>query len=220
MFFCFFLFGISVLSAQSDFETFGETGVAFDKKFSNNFKMNYAARTRYFLYKDDDFTFENRQIDLVTFSTFNLNYNKSLSFGIQYRFRENFDGGSNELRLTQQYNYTKKNQSWRYGHRVRTEQRIFDNQTIFRQRYRFTMDRALNGEQLDIGETYLILSMEGLLSLTELSKPEIDHRTTAQIGFQFSEKTKIQLGLEYRFEALNIKTEEKLFVVSGLIVKL
>mgnify|MGYP001045528687 CR=1 FL=1 len=206
--------------AQHNFETFGETGLVFNKKFSNSFKMNYALRTRYFLYKEQDFFLENRQIDLVTFSTFNLNYNKSLSLGVQYRFRENFDGASNELRLTQQYNFIKKNLFWRFGHRFRLEQRIFTNNAIFRQRYRFTVDRPLNGEQLDVGEAYIILSMEGLLSLTTLSAPEIDHRTTTQLGFQLTERTKIQLGFEYRFEKFNINTEEKLFILTGLIYKL
>lgn len=214
------LFTASYCFAQSNFESLGESGVAFNKKFSNNFKMNYATKARYFLYKNNGFNFENRQIDLLTFSTLNLNYNKSISIGVQYRFRENFGGKSNELRLTQQYNYTKKNLIWRFGHRVRAEQRIFNDVIIFRQRYRFAMDRALNGEQINVGEGYIVVSMEGLLSISKTSHPEFDHRTTTQIGIQVSEKMKLQLGVQYRFEAFNIAAEEKLFLLSGLIVKL
>ena len=91
--------------------------------------------------------------------------------------------------------------------------------TILRSRYRFALDFPLNGEKLDVGETYFITSMEALLSKGKNIKLEIDQRTTLQIGWLFSEKLKFQLGLEYRFEALNISNEEKFFILTSLIIK-
>ncbi|SHG91140.1 DUF2490 domain-containing protein [Winogradskyella jejuensis] len=207
------------LFSQNSFETLGETGFALNHKISDAYKINFSARSRYYLYQDDSFSFQNRQLDIVHFSTLNLDYNHSLSLGIQYRFRESFDGGANELRLTQQFNYTKTNQALRFGHRVRFEQRIFDQLTILRSRYRLALDFPLNGEKLDIGESYLVTSMEVLLSNSRKIAPELDHRTTGQIGWLISEKSKIQFGLEYRFEALNIKAEEKLFILTSFILK-
>ena len=206
--------------AQSDFEGLGESSFAVNKQVSSQYKYNFAIRSRYFFYQDDAFNFENRQIDLVHFSTLNLDYNHSVSLGIQYRFREGIDGGSNELRLTQQFNYTKKDGALRFGHRARIEQRIFEDFTILRGRYRFAIDSPLNGEKLDIGEGYIVASMEALISLSEAIKPELDHRTTAQIGWLISESLKLQVGLEYRFEAFNITTEEKLFVLTSAILKI
>ena len=207
-------------SAQSNFEGLGESSFALNKRFSSHYKFNFALRSRYFLYQDDALAFENRQLDFVHFSTLNLDYNHALSFGVQYRLRESIDGGSNELRLTQQFNYTKKNNALRFGHRVRFEQRILDVLTIFRSRYRFALDFPLNGEKLDVGEGYLITAMEGLLSIGAKIKPELDHRTTAHMGWLVSETLKFQLGLEYRFEAFNIDPEEKLFILTSAILKI
>ncbi len=213
-----YFYGLALFS-QNNFEGLGETGFAINHKVNSDYKINFSVRSRYYLYLDDDLNFENRQLDVVHFSTLNLDYNHSLSLGIQYRIRESIDGGSNELRLTQQFNYTKKNQALRFGHRVRFEQRILDELTILRTRYRFALDFPLNGEKLDVGESYLVTSMEALLSKSKKMKPELDHRTTAQIGWLFSEQLKFQIGMEYRFEVFNIETEEKLFILTSLILK-
>lgn len=207
------------IKAQENFTGLGETAFSLNHMVSDNYKTNFALRSRYFLYKDKNLDFENRQLDFVHFSTLNLDYNHSISFGIQYRIRESIDGGSNELRLTQQFNYTKKNEALRFGHRFRLEQRILSDLTILRSRYRFALDFPLNGVKLDVGEAYLILSMEALLSQGETIKPELDHRTTGNIGWAISKKSKIQVGLEYRFEAFNNKTEHLLFFLSSLILK-
>ncbi|WP_299366084.1 DUF2490 domain-containing protein [Winogradskyella sp.] len=207
------------LFSQSNFESLGESTFALNKRFSSHYKFNFALRSRYYMYRDDAISFENRQLDLVHFSTFNLDYNNAISLGVQYRLRESIDGGSNELRLTQQFNYTKKNHALRFGHRVRLEQRILDELTILRSRYRLAVDFPLNGEKLNVGEGYLVTSIEGLLSLAEKLNPELDYRTTTQIGWLISETLKLQLGLEYRFEVFNIDTEEKLFFLTSVIFK-
>lgn len=225
--FCFRYIAISVIVllssiafAQDDFETLGETEFAINHKATSAYKMNFSLRSRYYMYQYAALTFEFRQIDLVHFSSFNLDYNHSLSLGVQYRLREAIDGGSNELRLTQQFNYTKQNMALRFGHRVRVEQRILNNLTILRTRYRLALDFPLNGEKLDVGESYLVTSVEALLSISDKIKPELDQRTTAQIGWLFTEKLRLQLGLEYRFEAFNIGTEQRLFVLSSVILKI
>ena len=216
-----FLFlNCSNLFSQDNFASLGESSLALNHKVSNNYKINFALRYRYFLFKNNDFDFENRQLDFVHFSTFSLNQRNSLSLGIQYRNRTFIDGGSDELRITQQYNNTKRLQVIRLGHRFRLEQRILENLTIIRSRYRLALDFPLNGQKLDINESYLIIAVEGLLSNSNKIKPEIDFRTTSQIGWLVSERSKIQLGLEYRLEALNIKTIHLLFITTSFIYKL
>ena len=66
----------------------------------------------------------------------------------------------------------------------------------------------------------MITSMELLNSLNKLSAPEIDHRTTVQLGWLLSKKLKFQIGAEYRFEALNISIEQKLFILTTGILKI
>ncbi len=214
------LLGLNIVFTQSDFESLGETAFALNTNISSDYKINFALRSRYYLYQDEAFNFENRQIDLVHFSTFNFDYNRSVSFGLQYRFRESIDGGSDELRLTQQFNYTKKREGLRFGHRTRIEQRILNHFTIFRTRYRFALDFPLKGQKLDINEAYFIGSVEALLSISKSISPEVDQRTTVQIGWLLRHQLRLQFGLEYRFEAFNINTEERLFVLTSAILKI
>jgi len=213
-----FLFCLQIV-AQENFEGLGETGFSINYKVSDNYKTNFSIRSRYFLYKDETLKFENRQVDFTHFSTLSLDYNNSLSFGIQYRVREAIDGGSNELRLTQQFNYTKNRRALRFGHRFRFEQRLLSDLTILRSRYRFALDFPLNGDKLNIGETYMILSTEALISHSNKTKPELDQRTTGNIGYVISKKSKVQLGIEYRFEAFNINTEHRFFILTSFILK-
>lgn len=214
-----YLFGL-IGFGQSEFESLGETSFAVNHKLSNSYNINFSARSRYFLYQEDNFFLKNRQIDVVHFSTYALDFNRSLSVGIQYRFRDGFDNGNDELRLTQQFNFKKRAYVVRFGHRLRLEQRIFSNLTILRYRYRFALDFPLNGEKLDIGEGYFIGSMEALLSQSSKLKPELDHRTTVNFGWLLTEQLKLQLGLEYRFEAWNIDTEQRLFILTSAILNI
>lgn len=214
------LFICFISGAQNNFVTLGETAFAINHSVSKNYSVNFATRSRYFLYQNNRILYNQQQIDVFHFSTFKLNFNHDLSFGIYYRNRDMFETGSNELRLTQQFNYKKQKLGVRYGHRFRAEQRIQNNKTIFRQRYRFAIDFPLNGEKLNVGEAYLINSIEGLISLSKFDAPEIDQRTTIQIGFQITENLKLQTGLEYRLEAFNIKGENNLFVLSSAVLKI
>lgn len=124
------------------------------------------------------------------------------------------------MRFTQQYNSTFKPNTARYGHRIRSEQRIFNQKTIYRFRYRFALDTPLNGEQLDLGEAYVLASIESLISLSRSSKPQYDQRFNANIGWLIFTNTKLQTGFEYRFEDYTKDTEDVLFILTSLIVSL
>lgn len=214
------LFAVNFIAfSQDNFNVLGESSVALNHNVSKNYSVNFAFRSRYFLH-EDYVTYKQQQIDFFHFSTFKLNYVHNLSFGVYYRNRDWFETGSDELRFTQQFNYTKQQLGVRYGHRFRLEQRIFDSVTSFRQRYRFAVDFPLNGEKLNIGEPYLICSTESLLNVSKLIKPLFDQRVTTQIGWQINEKLKLQTGLEYRLEGYNAIARNGLFVLSGAICKL
>ena len=216
----FIIISCSITHAQNNFEYFGESAFALNHSVSQKYKVNFALRSRYYLFKQGSILYKQRQIDIFHFSTLKLNYHHDLSLGAYYGSRGVFDEGSNEIRFTQQFNYKHQKLSFRYGHRFRTEQRILDTRTIFRQRYRFSIDFPLNGEKLNIGEPYLIAAVEGLLSLSKDRKPELDERTTVQIGFQLSENLKLQTGLDCRLEAINISTNKILFLLTTAILKI
>ena len=87
----------------------GESAISLNHNASKEYSMNFAFRSRYFLYDNERFQYQQQQVDIYHFSTFKLNFNHKLSFGIYYRNRDWFDTGSDELRFTEQFNYTKQN---------------------------------------------------------------------------------------------------------------
>lgn len=205
---------------QQNLVVFHEPQIALNHKFSNTYKANFSIAGRHFMYRDKDVFLKNRQLQVVHFSTLSLSYNKSFSIGIMYRNRDWFKDTSNELRFTQQFNYTKRKSIIRFGHRFRNEQRVFSNNTSFRLRYRLALDSPLQGEKLDVGETYLVVNTEFLLSLNKDEKPQLDNRITSLIGYQTSEDLKLQLGLQYRFEDFNNTTDNVLLLLTSAIFKL
>jgi hypothetical protein len=216
----FYLIGLNAFS-QNSFKSLGESSISLNHKISKEYSVNFAFRSRHFLYTNQGLHYKQQQMDVYHFSTFKLNFSHKLSFGVYYRNRDWFEAsGSDELRFTEQFNYIKQRLGVRYGHRLRTEQRILDTKTIFRQRYRFAVDFPLNGEKLDIGETYLVNAAEGLLSLSEFGKPETDIRISAQIGWQIHENLKLQTGLEHLLEAFNPVAKNNVFVLTSAILKI
>lgn len=217
----FALLGFQSLLAQENLTGYFQPNIALNYKVTDNYKHNFSLAKRSFIFEDEASTFRVRQLDLVHFSNLKIRDNQSIALGIQYRFRENFESSrSNELRLTQQYNLTSKPRIVRYGHRFRSEQRITSNLTIYRFRYRITLDFPLQGEQLDIGEPYFVGNLEALLSVANKNLPEYDQRFTANFGWLLGEKTKLQTGLEYRFEDYTHETSSIFFVLTSLILSL
>ncbi|WP_046743058.1 DUF2490 domain-containing protein [Kordia zhangzhouensis] len=206
--------------AQKDFTFFFEPSFAVNHEVNDSYKVNFSTVSRNYMYRDNTSEFTIRQVQLVHFSTYSFNSNHSVSAGVMYRFRENFEDSSNELRFTQQYNYAYRPNVVRFGHRFRTEQRMTTENTVHRFRYRFTLDFPLEGEKLDIGEAYFVANGEALLSVVKTDTPQIDQRFTTQIGWQWTENLKFQTGLEYRFEGYNTTTREILFILTSLILKI
>ena len=219
-FFLFFIF-ISLQSISQDrFSALGETRFAVNKKVSSKYDMNFTLRSRYFLYQDKQLGYNQQQIDVYHFSKLKIDKRHAISLGVYYRTRDPFDSGSDELRFTEQFTFKPQNEGVQLSHRFRAEQRILDTKTIFRQRYRFSINVPLQGDKLDIGEAYFTGALEGLQSLSKKSKPELDERTTAQIGWQLSDTLKFQTGLEHRGEALNIESKHYLFVLTKAVLKI
>jgi hypothetical protein len=213
-------FTVFYATAQNNFISFGESILAANHKVSQTYTVSFALETRYFLYQNEALFYKQQQIDVAHFSTLNLNFNHALSLGLEYRERAVFEAGSNEIRITEQFNYKTQKLGVRYGHRFRSEQRFLEHETIYRQRYRFAVDFPLNGEKLDIGEPYLINTVEGLLSLNTDDKPETDIRFSSQIGWQITEDLKLQTGVEYRNEAFNLVAQHRLFVLTTAVLKI
>lgn len=206
-------------NSQNNFAFLGETSLALNTELSYKYQMNFGLRSRYFLYQNENVLLNYKQVDLIHFSTLKLDSRHTISLGLQYRFRDLFDEGDDEFRLTQQFNMVKRVGAIRYGHRFRVEQRFFKLFTTFRFRYRFTFDMPLIGTSLDIGESYWVQSFEGVSSFTSAFKPVYDFRTTSQLGWLLTNYFKLQAGLEYRLESFNITTLHRIFLLTTAVLK-
>ncbi|MDF9798289.1 hypothetical protein OKW21_003552 [Catalinimonas alkaloidigena] len=135
-----------------------------------------------------------------------------LGGGYKYRmiapFNDEFSGY--EHRLMQQYAFVSFVGARRLAHRFRAEQRIRDAGTSSRFRYRLSYDFPTNGQQLDPGETYLIFSEEVLWELNAYEN-ELDNRLYLGIGWYFTDKRKLEAGVQYRLEAINMGSSESIF---------
>ena len=205
---------------QNDFEMLHENAFSLRHSFSKNYNANFELSSRAFAYTDEDFVYNLQQLQISHFSTFKLDLKQSLALGLLYRNREAFEDSSNEIRLTQQYNLKSISRTFRLGHRFRSEQRFYNDFTAFRFRYRFAIDVPLQGLKLDVGETYLILTNEGLLSTAKNAKPEIGYRISPSIGLQASNDLTIEFGIELRLSELNINTRESIFFNTSVDLRL
>lgn len=210
-----------ILQSQDNRTIYWQPDVSVNHDVSPLYSQNFSLTNRNYLYQDQKAKLSVRQLDLAHFSKLKIDFDKSLGFGVQYRFRENFERDEeNELRLTQQYNVTYKTRSIRLGNRLRSEQRITSTRTTHRFRYRFAVDVPLKGLELDVGEPYFIASTESLLSVGRALAPMYDQRLTSHIGWSLPKGVKLQLGIEYRLENYSQQTEQVFFFLNSLILSL
>ena len=210
----------SMVTAQENLTVYWQPSIAINYKVSEVYSHNFSLQNRNYVLDNEEAGLTIRQLDLTHFSNLKLQHNQSIAFGLLYRTRENFDGGANELRLTQQFNITSRPFIVRLGHRLRAEQRITSERIVQRFRYRFTTDFPLRGEQLNVGEPYFIANLEELLSLANAKKPQLDLRLTLHLGWKLSERSKLQLGVEYRTENVAQDLQHVLFFLNTLNITL
>lgn len=165
--------------------------------------------------------FKVQHLEFSHFTSYESGFYSKISLGLRYRNRVWFDPkSSNEFRITQQYSYIEKYNDLRLDHRVRFEQRFYEEETIYRSRYRIGIDIPLSGLSLNQKEYYTVLTTETLYSLSQKSKPQLDQRFTASLGQQTTQNLKLQLAVEYRLENYLQTITHRFFVYTTAILKL
>lgn len=209
----------SVLS-QSDLSMFNEFSLSFNHRVSNKYKINASLKGRNFVYENNEIFIKQRFAEIGHFSTLDMSPKHSISLGLMYRNSRWFYDLENEMRTTLQFNIKSIQTNNRFGHRFRAEQRFYESKTKHFLRYRLAFDTPLNGTELNIGESYFVSTTELLWSLASQEKPSIGNRWSAQIGWLLKQKSKLQFGLEYRFNDINLKTNYNLFFLTTAILNL
>ncbi len=214
-----FIFLFSVLGFAQETEFLFQPEIRLNYNPENRWSFNFELTNRNILGDTDESGFEAQHLEFSHFTSYESGFYSKLSVGIRYRNRELFDSSnSDEFRLTQQYSYQPAYNDIRLGHRIRFEQRFYDDETVFRMRYRFGIDIPLRGLKLNNKEFYTAFTTETLYSLSKKSIPELDQRFTGSLGKKISDGFKLQLSLEYRLENYLNDLNNRFFIYTTALI--
>lgn len=173
--------------------------LSLTKKVNELYKVNFKVENQHVVFDNRDSEFENPQFthyrtDIMGFFDRSLRPGMSVALGLFHRFQENEDGN----RIIQQFALLQKSRVLRINHRFRTDQTFTRNQPLeLRFRYRLSVEIPLEGEEVDLGEFYLLTSGESIFS-RQGGDFEIENRLAASLGRFFSKKEKLEWGIDYR----------------------
>lgn len=163
--------------------------------------------------KVEDFAVEHLQ--LAHFTYYQLQNGIKVGLGLRYRFREIFDDNRyDELRFQQQASYKYPVSSFEISHRLRTEQRLRNVETIHRFRYDLGVSRPLS----DVFE--LEANTEALFSVSPQNKPALEQRFGIGIANTSFNNLSFNLGFEFQVEDYNLDTTHEYFFLTGVTLEL
>lgn len=159
------------------------------------------------------FAYAYDQTDIQMFLEAKLNPFVKIAGGYQYRLEGE---GNKAHRFMQQAALVQRKEGYRLGHRVRTDQTVYITDPVkWRLRYRLSAEFPLEGQSLDAGEFYLITSGEPIYSYQDMEH-DLETRLVASIGYFINNKTKLEMGLDYRLEKLLADPfRQKLWIKAG-----
>lgn len=162
----------------------------------NKWKLSYQQESRFPAFDtDDQWDLSYKLTDAGLFLSKKVGVNHGFAIGYQTRFESDLS-----YRFIQQYTYIRRYSSIRLAHRFSSDQTFSDTWT-FRLRYRTTLEKALNGLEVDNNESYFKLNTE-LLQILESSEYELETRVLPTLGYLFNDQQKIEYGIGYRTKGI------------------
>jgi len=135
--------------------------------------------------------------DLTVFLSRKYRLDQSFALGYMLRFEE----GERIHRTRQQWARVFREYNFRWAYRIAADQTFFeDDPTEFRWRHRFTIEVPLSGQYVDPGEFYFKANNEYLF-LFGAMKPQWESRWVPLLGYLFSDRNKVEAGLDFRRES-------------------
>ena len=173
--------------------------INLNKSLKNDWRLNLKIEGRNSLLKEqlscsNDSDQEYLHTDYTLMAAKRVGFNQLLAAGVMWRYKED----QRILRYLQQLILIKKYSSFRMAHRFAMDQTKSQNAPMkFRIRYRTTLAIPLNGTSIDTKEWYIKINSEYLLSIQEEDR-SLEMRLVPLIGFKFSDKNKLETGIDYR----------------------
>jgi hypothetical protein len=166
---------------------------------TERFKYTAKIESQHVLFTDDatnqnELSYFHNQTDLQSFVEFKVTSRIKMAVGYQYRLED----GENSHRSIQQLTWLNQFRIFRLGSRLRADQKFSPSiSPEYRLRYRASSDIPLQGEKLDDGEKYFLLSNEVIFAL-QGGESSIENRIVVGIGHFFSRTEKLELSIDYR----------------------
>jgi len=190
------------VSAQNTYKIGLLPSLNINKSLGNDWKLNLKIESRQILKEgifkqNNDWNYNYLQTDFAFVGSKTLALNHIVAGGYMIRIRRD------EIihRFIQQYTYVKRYSSFRLAHRFSTDQTITqDEPTEYRIRYRITTEFPLNGTSVDVKEAYLKINNEYLNDFKG-DNYDVEMRLIPAIGYKLTENNKVELGIDYRFDA-------------------
>lgn len=203
---------INILWSQHNFKSFFEPEIELGYQVGNQYFHSFNIENRNIIYESSQIQYMVKQIDLGHTSTYLINEQTALGIGIQYRFEDTFDDSEeNELRLSQEVEWSSDHENFSLKNRLRNEFRLYDSTTKYRWRYEIGFKLPIINSQ----SSYLKLETESLLELATTQKPELEQRLTSLYGWSLSPSTGIEMGLQYRLANYTQDLGHEVFFVVG-----
>ncbi|MCX2742783.1 DUF2490 domain-containing protein [Mangrovivirga sp. M17] len=135
--------------------------------------------------------------DVATLISYKTDLQQVIAMGYLIRF----EMGELIHRSIQQYTFLESGYSSRRSHRISADQtfsKVEDSE--FRFRYRFTIEKPLSGVKVDEREFYLKINNE-YLNILQGGEYDLEIRIVPVIGYKFTEDLKTETGLDYRIDS-------------------
>jgi hypothetical protein len=193
------LFSLNTVFSQENTELGFLPKIVLSNKINDNSKWVNSIESRTFV--EENLATTHSLVDISSIYSRKISENQSINFGYILRFE-----GSEQIHRTFQYfNVLSNFSALKIAHRFAFEQFYQrEKQTNYRTRYRISLQKALNGERIDINEFYLKIGNEYLYDFSDL-----EVRLTPYLGYQLSKKDKLETGFDYRLGDLFANSQSK-----------
>lgn len=139
----------------------------------------------------------NERSDISSYVIKRIGFNTNFAFGYMFRMQDR------EIiqRLSQNASILAIKDAYKVGHRFAMDQTYSSIEPDrYRFRYRLSVERPLRGRTLDANELFLRIGNEYLYIWEE--NTDIEIRALASLGYQLPNKTKVELGIDYRIDQI------------------
>lgn len=170
------------------------------KKYKNNFQISAKGATMHrFLEtgQTPSFEYNHLQSDVQLFATYSVHPLWNFGFSYHYIYTN-----QHAHRAIQQVVYIQPRKRLKLAHRFRLDATVYAQDIpIYRLRYRISTEVPLQGQTLDEGEFYFLISDEPIAHFSKL-EPELENRIGFAIGKLLLQKSKAELGIDYRTRSI------------------